>query len=697
MSDPTATLTEQQIGAISDKISEIGPYQLLEVVGEGGMGAVYRAQQHDPIEREVAIKVTRLDLTSVRRLARFQAERQTLARLNHPNIATVYDAGETPDGYPYLVMEYLKGESLLEHCDRLNLGVEERLKLFVDLCHAIQFAHQQGVIHRDIKPSNVMVVQAEGRPLVKVIDFGIAKITGESSGHTMEGALLGTPAYMSPEQVRAPQDVDSRTDVYSLGLILYELLTGQLPGERRSRDNWAEVPRHPLPSPSQRLKTTESDEADALAAQRGLSLDALIRELKGDLDWVVLRSVQEAPADRYPGPSALAADIKRYVDNFPVEAKPPNRWDSLAKLVRRHRLETAAGVLLVLGLAAAVAVSTRSLFAAQEARTQAELEAERASAMNTFLVDVLTSPDPRVAGDGRETRVVDVLEQAVSKADETFGDKPLLKANMLETLGYTYHGLGDSTRGELLLEQSLALRRQSQGDRHPETLKAENKLLETQAGSRPLKEMEPRFADLFARANAVLPPTHPVMMTLYNNMGFVYMTLGNREDDRDQIARGLEFSRRSLEARIEALGPEAESTSHARNNLGNGLMFLDQAEEAEALFRENLEIQRRLFGEDNHYTLSTQDNLADALALQGRLDEAEDWYRKALSGMVDYMGREHPVAIRTRVSLAEHLIESGGPPEEAKQLAREVLELIDERPGLKPAAERARKVLATNP
>lgn len=637
------------------------------------MGAVYRARQTDPIERDVAIKVTRLDLTSIRRLARFQAERQTLASLSHPNIATVYDAGETPDGYPYMVMEYLDGESLCEFCDRKKLPVRDRLKLFIALCSAIQHAHQKGIIHRDLKPSNVMVVSGESGHQVKVIDFGIAKIAGNGSEHTVEGGLLGTPAYMSPEQVKAPNEVDSRTDIYSLGLILFELLTGSLPFETRSQDNWSLVPDHPLRSPSAQLRATGEEALEDLAKERGTVSDTLVRELRGELDWVVLKAVQESPDQRYGAAAELAEDLQRYLDCFPVSARPPSRRHAFVKLLQRRRFESAAVVLLVLGLAAATVISTRAWWSAQAAQVLAQQEASRANAISGFLTDMLRSADPRVGG--KDTRVVDLLDHAARESATAFADRPLLEAAMLETLGFSYTGLGEPKAGASLLERALELRRNHQGELHPDALSAENDLLEARVHFQSLDSIESTLVDLYERSRTVLHEDHPLMLTLYNNLGYVYMSRGRETESADLLQRGVEFSRLTLEARIRVLGPRAENTSHARNNLATGYLFLKNYEQSARLFRENLAYQQELFGPDNHYSLVTMDNLADALAELGQLDEAEQLYRASLAGMTKLHGASHPTRLHTLADLATFLHEFDIDPQEARLLATEAIEL----------------------
>jgi serine/threonine protein kinase len=338
----------------------VGPYKLLQRIGEGGFGVVYMAEQERPVRRVVALKIIKPGMDTGQVIARFESERQALALMDHPNIAKVLDAGATASGHPYFIMELVKGVPITEFCDKKHSPPDVRLKLFVDVCHAIQHAHHKGIIHRDIKPTNVLVTLNDGVPMVKVIDFGVAKATvqklTEKTLFTAFGQLVGTPEYMSPEQAEmSGLDIDTRSDVYSLGVLLYELLTGTTPLEaKRLREaGYAKMQKliqeEELPRPSTRLSSL-GDTATVVAVNRGLDVRQLAQLLSGDLDWVVMKALEKDRDRRYSTPGTFAEDIERYLRHEAISARPPSRTYRLKKLVRRNRavVLTAAAVGLAL-------------------------------------------------------------------------------------------------------------------------------------------------------------------------------------------------------------------------------------------------------------------------------------------------------------------------------------------------------------
>jgi serine/threonine protein kinase len=370
--------------------TRIGNYKLLERIGEGGCGVVYMAEQEKPVRRRVALKVIKLGMDTKSVIARFEAERQALAMMDHPNIARVLDAGATELGRPYFVMELVRGFKITEYCDANQVDTEGRLHLFIQVCQAIQHAHQKGIIHRDIKPSNILVTLHDGVPVPKVIDFGIAKATEaqltEKTLFTAYAQIIGTPAYMSPEQAEmSGLDIDTRADIYSLGVLLYELLTGRTPFDAKQLlqsgfDEMRRTLREREPQkPSTILTTLQNEELTATAKHRHAEPPRLISQLQGDLDWIVMKALEKDRKRRYETANALAMDIHRYLNNEPIIARPPSQTYRLQKLVRRNKVVFAAGAVIALVLILGLAVSTWLFFREREARKRA-VDAERKEA-----------------------------------------------------------------------------------------------------------------------------------------------------------------------------------------------------------------------------------------------------------------------------------------------------------------------------
>jgi serine/threonine protein kinase len=381
--ESAAALTAELCGPVFEEKpgTIIGHYKLLQKIGEGGCGLVYLAEQAKPVRRQVALKVIKLGMDTKNVIARFEAERQALAMMDHPNIARVLDAGATDAGRPYFVMEMVNGVRITEYCDQNRLGLEPRLKLFIQVCHAIQHAHQKGIIHRDIKPSNVLVTMLDGVPVPKVIDFGIAKATDErltdKTLFTAYAQLIGTPAYMSPEQMElGGLDLDTRSDIYSLGVLLYELLTGRTPFDSKELlKSGVEEMRHTLLKrepvcPSAKLRTLDGEELSKTAGQRHIEVSKLLSELRGDLDWIIMKALEKDRARRYETANGLAMDIQRHLNHEPVTARPPGNWYRLQRLVRRNRVIFLAGSAVVAALLIGTVTSTWLFFKERDARAK---------------------------------------------------------------------------------------------------------------------------------------------------------------------------------------------------------------------------------------------------------------------------------------------------------------------------------------
>lgn len=397
-----------------------GRYTLVEVIGEGGMGSVYLAGQTEPVKRQVALKLIKMGMDTKAVLARFDAERQALALMDHPNIARIYDGGVAHSGQPFFVMELVKGVPLTEYCDTHRLTVDARLQLFVAVCQAVQHAHQKGIIHRDLKPGNVLVTEVDGRPTPKVIDFGVAKATEQKltdMSFSDVGAIVGTPAYMSPEQADpSSMDIDTRTDVYALGVMLYELLTGSPPLDAKQFKRGAVLEMLQMvrevepPRPSNRLST--ADALPNIAANRNIDPTKLAKLLSGELDWVVMKALEKDRTRRYETANGMARDIQRYLADEVVEARPPSRGYRLKKFVKRNKRQVLAVSLVLLALVAGIIGSSIGLVQAQNSRIAADLardseKAEREKAL------ILADTNAKLASDERDAR-----KQAEKLADD---------------------------------------------------------------------------------------------------------------------------------------------------------------------------------------------------------------------------------------------------------------------------------------
>jgi serine/threonine protein kinase/Tfp pilus assembly protein PilF len=651
----------------------IGHYHLLQKIGEGGMGEVWLAEQKEPVRRRVALKLVKAGMNTREVMARFESERQALALMEHPAIAKVFDAGSTPDGAPYFAMEYVAGVPITEYCDNHRLSIQERLELFTQVCEGVRHAHQKAVIHRDLKPSNILVAEVDGKAAPKIIDFGVAKALSQKlTAHTMftrVGALIGTPEYMSPEQaLSSGEDIDIRTDVYSLGIIFYELLAGVPPLEMRKiafDEFLRKLREEDPPKPSTKIRTQDAATSSELAQKRQTEPRALAKLIGGDLDAIALKALEKDRARRYGSVSDFAADIGRYLSHEEVQAVPPSVAYRARKFARRHRGGLVTACAFVAVLVAAAVVSIRLSI-------RANREAAVAQAVSDFLRnDVLaqasawtqarpgTKPDP-------DLKVRTALDRAAAHLTGKFDKQPEVEAAIRETIGETYEELGLYPEARTQLERALELQRRNLGMKDPATLKTMNQLgaIATQQGK--YKEAEALFSQALEVERSHLGPEHPDTLSLMNNLANAYEGL-------TKYAQAETLTSQVLEIRRRVLGPEHPDTLASMNNLAT--LYHDQGKfsQAEAIDRQVLEIRQRVLGPEHPQTLSSMDNLAWNFFQGGKYAEAEELGSRALEIQKRVLGPEHPETVRSMNHLAgAYLLQSKFARAEALQ--RQVLE-----------------------
>lgn len=654
----------------------VGPYRLIKKLGQGGMGQVWLAEQTTPVHRQVALKLIKAGLYDDLVLQRFLSERQSLAIMEHPSIAKVFDAGATLEGQPYLVMEYVPGQPITEYCDQHHLRIRDRLELFIKVCDGVQHAHQKAIIHRDLKPANILVVEVDGKPMPRIIDFGLAKSIGlaaaDETMFTQAGGFVGTPAYMSPEQSDPViRDIDTRVDVYSLGVVLYELLTGSLPIDPKQLRNKSvyeivrQLREQDAPRPSTRVQVRK-EFPDLAAEMRGTGSKHLARLLHGDLDWITMKALEKERDRRYGTPSELSADVGRHLRHEAVLARPASAGYRLRTYVRRHRVAVgvAAGlVLLLAGFSVTEALQVRRITLERDRATR---ERDRATRITDFMTGMFQVSDPNKAR-GNKVTARELLDKASTEIDPGLSNEPELQAQMMFTMGNVYEKLGLYPQSESLLTRALAIQRRMHGPEDSNTLGTMQSLSDVYLRQGRYVEAEKMLGDTLDSRRRALGPDHPDTLKSMNDLGLVLIAEG-------RFAEAQKILQDALAIKTRVLGAENPATLNSMENLGNVFEGTNHHADAEKLYKEALGIRLRVQGADAPDTLNAMNNLANILDNEGYHSEAEKLLRNALEIETRILGPEHPSTLMSMHNLGDILFEEGRYTE-AEKMMRETLNI----------------------
>ncbi|MEO8576236.1 MAG: serine/threonine-protein kinase [Gemmatimonadales bacterium] len=646
------TKEEQEIiGSGYRQPEQIAAYRIVRILGEGGMGIVYEAMDTGSVRRSVALKVVRGGLQSREIRARFEAERQALALMDHPGIAKIFQAGETEAGDLYFAMELVKGLTLTDYCDSRRLSTKERLQLFVDICHAVQHAHQKGVIHRDLKPSNILVTETDGKPCPKIIDFGIAKALGlqltDKTLVTQAGHPLGTVAYMSPEQAESSGiDVDTRTDIYSLGVILYMLLVGSLPVDPSG------LPAHAFmfrlaqgdtqsPRPSARF-TALGDYRVGVAQARRTDPEHLQKDLKGDLDWIVMKALDPERSRRYDTAIGFAADVERFLAHVPVIARPPTTAYRMQKFVRRHRAAVAATTVTVVALITSVVLATAGFVRAKKAEHIAANEAASAQQVSNFVVDLFRIPKDL---NGNSITARQLLDRGALKASAGLASQPEIQGRLMNVIGSAYSSLGLYPDAIKHLQQALATRINVFGPDNPAVGETELALGEAMSTGDPKQSEKHLLRALDIRTKA--------FGSADEGVGRVLSGLGGLRFREGRVADAEKYYNQALELDEKAKSPNDTAIAGDLGNLGAVYYMQQRFPEAQRMLERSLALQEKVLGPNHPDLASVLNNLGGVNWAQGHYADALPLYQRTQAIFERTLDPMHPNVASMLNNIAE--------------------------------------------